>query len=494
MRCEPLPLRRAVNLGLIAGGLAAFVGWLESLAGGPNPFELSAEGIMARTPPALANSLLTALGPLARPAALLGAVALLLALSVAASIPMAAPLTSGLRLALSALSTLAAATLASFWIGLSQPGWICVALALPLVWLLAGMAMTPKQQPGTSRRKMLTGSVVAAAVVLIAANAVFLDAVARALRPVKAAGVRLFAWSAPAARASGFDSLPGVTPEVTPVDHFYVMSKNVDDPSLSADAWTLRVGGRVARPQRFTYARLLALPRGDVYATLRCISNDISGQLMSTALFSGVSLASLLALATPAADADTVVLRAIDGHSDSISLSEALHPATLVAYAMNGQALGRRHGFPARSLTPGLYGFKQVKWLTEIELIRGPYTGHWQQLGWTATAVVHPVARIDTVRPTGHGVVVAGVAYTGARGVSAVQVRVNGGPWLPSVLNVPPLSEFSWVQWRAGLQATSGTLEARVIDGGGKAQDETPHSLYPDGATGLHRIHFDTGG
>jgi DMSO/TMAO reductase YedYZ molybdopterin-dependent catalytic subunit len=506
---QPLPV--AVNSGLAGASIAILAGWLATLAGASSPFEPVAEAIMARTPPEFANHLLGWFGALARPAALLGAVAVYLALVALGALPLSLPARGGLRRLASAAAAVVAAWCAAHWLGLPAGGWFVVGSGLLIAWYLDARLVprTPPhstgagsnaqagdtrgmqtRMPALGRRPFLGGSLATGVLVLTAANAVFLSALARAVTASRAAGARLFAWSPPAARVAGFD-LAGLEPEVTPVSRFYRMSKNVDDPTAGALAWRLAVDGLVQQRLSLRYDQLLALPRTDAYATLRCISNDVGGHLMSTALFSGVRLGALLSLAAPGPPADTLVMQGIDGQMESVPLAVAGASEAMVAYAMNGQAIAGAHGFPARVLLPGLYGFKQVKWLTRLELARGPRPGHWEQLGWTADARVNTVARTDLVRQTPDGAEAAGIAYAGDRGIRAVEVRVDGGPWLPATLNAPPLSALTWVQWRAVLPARSGLLESRAIDGNGVAQDETSRSLYPDGAAGLDRLRFD---
>ena len=487
-RARALLAASPVDRALVAMALALLGGWLVArtapVAFGP---EALAEWIMARTPADLANALLDRLGRLARPVAVLGGTASYLALAL---------VLGGLERALGARAWTVAGRPAALLLvaaawglavrGLDQPP---AANALLLLLFAAAWAWLrrPAERPAPrGRRLFLRTFALSSGAVLLSANVVFLDALARTLRGVRIGGEPLFAWSPPLPRAAGFD-VPGLSAEVTPVSDFYRMSKNVHDPVLSAEGWTLRVGGLVAREQRLSYADLLSLPSRDAYVTLRCISNRVDGRLMSTALFSGVQLRPLLERAGIHPAAQTVVFHSPDGHSDSADLARALADDTLIAYAMNGRALTREHGFPARLLVPGLYGFKHVKWLDRIELIAGQYTGHWQELGWTRTARVKTMARIDALRRDGERLVAAGVAYAGDRGVSAVEVRADDGPWLDARLHVPPLSGLAWVQWRAELPAGTQRVAVRSIDGLGVPQDERPQGQFPDGAQGLHQ-------
>lgn len=207
-------------------------------------------------------------------------------------------------------------------------------------------------------------------------------------------------------------------------------------------------------------------------------------------MFSGVALADLLARAEPLPDAAWVSFEAPDGHREQLPLGAALDPLVLAVYGMAGAWLEPAHGFPVRLLVPGLYGFRSVKWLTRIEVLAEPRAGHWEERGWTA-AEIHTTARVDLVQLTGNGVLAAGVAFAGRRGVSAVEVRVDGGPWSPATLHEPPVGPVMWVQWRAPLDVQTGRevrVEARAVDGAGVPQDESVRGQYPVGATGLHGL------
>ncbi|MGH2515650.1 MAG: molybdopterin-dependent oxidoreductase, partial [Ktedonobacterales bacterium] len=299
---------------------------------------------------------------------------------------------------------------------------------------------------------------------------------------------RLFPFLPPGPRQSGFP-VAGVEPEVTPVANFYLLSKNDVDPVIVPEEWTLRIDGAVSQPRTLTYGELLALARTDEYVTLRCVNNTVDGQLMSTALWSGVSLAALLRQAGVDTTAAALMLHAPDAYDETVPLEAALSETTLLAYGMNGETLERRHGGPVRLLVPGYFGFKNVKWIEGITVVRRVEPSYWASRGWTA-GPLHSVARIDVAQPTPGGLLAAGVAFTGTRGVRAVQVRLDGGAWQPATLNVPALSGMSWVQWRATLPATRGQhqITARVIDGAGMPQDTVARGVFPGGATGLDTV------
>lgn len=292
----------------------------------------------------------------------------------------------------------------------------------------------------------------------------------------------------------------GQSPEVTANADFYYVSKNlVGDPMVDARGWHLAIGGLVERPTSLTYDQLRALPTVERYHTLECISNELGGDLMSNALFTGVRLADLLASAGIQPGASEVIFRAADGYSDSIHLTRALDPRAMLAYHINGRPLPQPHGFPARLLVPGLYGMKNGKWITQLELGAGGYTGYWEERGWTPEAIVKTTARIDTPTEgdllTPRPLYLAGVAYSADRGIAQVDVSTDGGrTWIPATLK-RPLGDLTWVLWEVLWTPTQGThvVVARAVELDGRVQQPTAAPPLPDGASGYQAITVNVG-
>jgi DMSO/TMAO reductase YedYZ molybdopterin-dependent catalytic subunit len=288
----------------------------------------------------------------------------------------------------------------------------------------------------------------------------------------------------------------GQTPEVTPTEEFYYVSKDiVDDPRVDLKTWKLEIKGKATHPYALTYAQLKALPRIERYHTLECISNEVGGNLMSNAHFVGASLADVVQQAGIAVGASELIFTAADGYSDSIPLSLALDPRSLIVYEINGEQLPIPHGFPARLLVPGLYGMKNGKWLTGLSLGTGGYTGYWEERGWTRTAGVKTTSRIDqpvdgdtlAARPT----FITGVAYAADRGIARVDVSVDAGvTWQPATLR-RPLGDLTWTLWELPWQPEPGGhyIVARAIELSGDVQTPAEEAPIPDGATGFHVIH-----
>jgi DMSO/TMAO reductase YedYZ molybdopterin-dependent catalytic subunit len=293
--------------------------------------------------------------------------------------------------------------------------------------------------------------------------------------------------------APPFD-LKGISPEITSVDTFYTVSKNVIDPSVAVGGWRLKVDGLVDNPMELTYDQLTALPAIDGYYTLMCISNEIGGDLWGNAAWHGVRLKDLLEQAGVHTDAYKAVFSAADDYKDSVLLSAALQPDALLAWEMNGAPLKREHGYPARLLIPGIYGMKNVKWLTGISIVANDFKGFWQNQGWDDAAPYQTESRIDVPRSrdsVGAGPLsVGGVAFAGNRGISAVEVSTDGAKtWQPAQVK-PGVSQNSWQLWRADLNVDNSVKDIRVraTDGQGKPQTRQENDPFPSGATGYHAI------
>ncbi|MBE3565685.1 MAG: molybdopterin-dependent oxidoreductase [Thermogemmatispora sp.] len=292
--------------------------------------------------------------------------------------------------------------------------------------------------------------------------------------------------------------VPHLSSEITPNDQYYVVSKNLlADPVVNGQSWRLTIGGQVEQPYTLTYAELLTLPMRRQYESMMCISNEVGGPYMSNALWEGVPLNVLLQRARPKPGATKVVFSCADDYSDSIHLTKALEPTTVLAVRMNGQTLPERHGYPLRLLVPGIYGMKHAKWITRIEVVNYDYQGYWQQRGWSDEAQIRMTTRIDTPldgsRLQANSLAyIAGVAFSGERGISEVDVSFDlGQSWRRATLK-RPLSALTWVlwelPWRVPSQAGSYTITARAIDLQGNVQDPRPAPPLPDGASGYHTI------
>ena len=297
--------------------------------------------------------------------------------------------------------------------------------------------------------------------------------------------------------------LRGISPRITPVGNFYVVSKNLFvDPTVDGQSWRLHIGGLVDKTLSLSLADLRALPATQEYVTMECISNNVGGGQISTGNFKGVALRDLVAMAGPQAHATWIAFKARDGYTESIPLSlVTAAPEVLVAYELNDAALPMNHGFPARVLIPGHYGMKGPKWLDGIDLVTQEARGYWEQQGWDHNALVKTTSRFDV--PQDGDIVklgaieVAGVAYAGTRGVGKVEYSTDdGSTWSVADLEAP-LSRLTWVIWRATwVPGSHGayTLKVRASDGSGSRQDSSNAPSYPSGSSGYHTIHVNVSG
>jgi DMSO/TMAO reductase YedYZ molybdopterin-dependent catalytic subunit len=288
--------------------------------------------------------------------------------------------------------------------------------------------------------------------------------------------------------------LDGITPVVTANDRFYRIDEALVVPSVDLDGWTLEIRGMVDEPLTLTYDDLLAEDLVERYVTLSCVSNEVGGGLVGNAQWLGVPLARVLERVGVQPGADQLVARSVDGFSVGFPTEVALDGRdALIAIGMNGEPLPRDHGFPARLVVPGLYGYvSATKWLSSIELTTwDAFDAYWIERGWAKEGPVKTQSRIDVPRGTKPAgpVAVAGVAWAPNRGISEVEVRVDEGEWVPATL-AEAISDDSWRQWHHTWDATSGRhqIEVRATDGEGDTQTGDRAPVYPDGAAGYHRI------
>jgi DMSO/TMAO reductase YedYZ molybdopterin-dependent catalytic subunit len=294
--------------------------------------------------------------------------------------------------------------------------------------------------------------------------------------------------------------IDGLAPVLTPNERFYVIDTAVAVPQIDPSTWSLRIHGLVDREVTLTYADLLARPLEEVDVTLSCVSNEVGGSLVGTARWLGVRLSDLLEEAGVRPEATQVMGRSTDGFTAGFPVEAALDGRdSVVAVAMNGEPLPTIHGFPARLVVPGLYGYvSATKWLSEIELTTWDDEGYWIPRGWAREGPIKTQSRIDVPRRGSNvdagTVVVAGVAWAPLRGVDRVEVRLDGGDWREATLT-EPLSENTWVQWRVEVDADPGdhVVQVRATDGDGATQPEPPVAPAPDGAEGWHRTTFRAG-
>ncbi len=289
---------------------------------------------------------------------------------------------------------------------------------------------------------------------------------------------------------------------ITPNDKFYRIDTTFfSSPQLSTADWELRIHGMVAREVRLTWADLARRRPVERLVTLACVSNEIGGDLVGNARWLGYPVRELLAEAGPQPDADMVLSRSIDNFTAGTPL-EALTDArdALLAIGMNGEPLPVPHGFPARLVVPGLYGYvSATKWVVDLEVTRFDRAqAYWTRRGWSERGPIKTATRIDTPRTNTKlepgRVAVAGVAWAQTRGIAAVEIQIDNGAWRPARL-AADYSADTWRQWVYEWDAEPGphVLRARAIDGTGALQIQTPQGVLPDGATGWQEISVRVG-
>jgi DMSO/TMAO reductase YedYZ molybdopterin-dependent catalytic subunit len=352
-------------------------------------------------------------------------------------------------------------------------------------------AVTPSAAP-VSRRALLTGLGLGG--VILVGGAMLLRPRASAEHVALAGRMRAARGLPPLTAAQDVaDRLPGITPILTPIDEFFRIDTAITLPRVDARSWRLRIHGRVEREVVLDLDELIDLGLEEHDATISCVSNEVGGGLVGTARWTGVPLSRVLALAGPHPDADQLVGRSVDGWTGGFPTALAEAPDALVAIGMNGVELPVRHGYPARLIVPGLYGYvSATKWLSDIELTRwGDYDAYWIRRGWSKTGPVKTMSRIDVPgRTTPAGTVrVAGIAWAPDRGIADVELRVDDGPWLRAVCS-DPLGDAVWRQWWRDVELEEGDhwLQVRAIDGTGAVQPQGPKDVLPDGAEGWFRI------
>jgi DMSO/TMAO reductase YedYZ molybdopterin-dependent catalytic subunit len=296
--------------------------------------------------------------------------------------------------------------------------------------------------------------------------------------------------------------VPGLSPLVTPNDDFYRIDTALLVPRVDVETWTLQVTGMVDRPGTFTYDELLAMPLYEQYVTIACVSNRVGGDLVGNALWTGVRRKDGHEAAGVQQGATQIVGRSVDGFTAGFPTSWALDPdrEPLIVVGMNREPLPLEHGFPARLIVPGLYGYvSATKWLSEIQLTtREAVDGYWVPLGWAKDAPILTQSRIDVpsngARLDPGTVEIAGVAWAPDRGIEGVEVRIDDGDWQTARIS-KPLSDATWVQWAITWTAPAGqhSIEVRATDGTGTVQTDQQTQPAPDGARGHHRISVTVG-
>jgi DMSO/TMAO reductase YedYZ molybdopterin-dependent catalytic subunit len=294
---------------------------------------------------------------------------------------------------------------------------------------------------------------------------------------------------------------PGTRPEVTPLEDHYRIDISTLPPRISPDGYMLPFTTAIDGGEQTVAELTLDDIRTryepvEAYITMSCISNQVGGDLISTTKWTGVPMQRILAGMEVPAGATHLKITAADGFDETVALDLInSDERVMLAYMWEDQPLTVEHGFPLRIHIPNHFGMKQPKWITGMEFIAGDQDGYWVRRGWDKEALVRTTSVIDTVATSaimtdedGQQLVpVGGIAYSGARGISRVEVRVDGGDWVETALRAP-ISDRTWYLWRYDwpFQAGDHTFEVRCYEEDGTPQIDDVRDEYPSGATGIN--------
>jgi DMSO/TMAO reductase YedYZ molybdopterin-dependent catalytic subunit len=299
---------------------------------------------------------------------------------------------------------------------------------------------------------------------------------------------------------AGADFAQDGTPTyLTRNENFYRIDTALSVPRLTAEDWTLRIHGLVDRELTLTFDDVMGMDLITRTVTMTCVSDQVGGPYISNAQFTGVLLRDLLAKVGVKNGANQVFSTSSDGYTAGSPLEVIMDKGrnAMLAVGMNGEALPPEHGFPARLVVPGLYGYvSATKWVTDIELTTfGAKTQYWVPRGYSEKAPIKTESRIDSPRRLGSvpagKVVVAGIAWAQTKGIAKVEVQLDGGPWQEADLAAQPTNE-AWRMWRRAFDLGPGshTVVVRATDSTGYTQTSEVADAIPDGATGLHSVVF----
>ncbi|OYR59404.1 molybdopterin-dependent oxidoreductase [Halorubrum halodurans] len=506
-------LRRALGGGVVGAAWVAGLFAAAPLVGGFG-IEPVAEGVIARSPGWLSTIAIDLLGFYATPTLVAGLVAAVVVAAAGGGVllPVAADRAggpaderTGNRSIPNALRTRTGSAVAAVAVAATLPLFLAVgagvslALVVGVAVAVAPPALVARRVRGTDRLRgrrgflrRVGGLAVAGSVPLAGLRYLF----GRLGGPEESERV-----AAPLERsvsppsgdpAFDFGTMP---PAVTPPADHYVVDVNVNPPVVDPESWSLDVDGAVAEPYSLAYDDLVGHEESlEQTTTMVCISNEVGGDLIGTAHWTGVQLSDLVAAAEPAEGAVDVVTHAADGYSEAIPMEIVERDDVLIAYGMGDRTLETEHGFPARLLVPGRYGMKMTKWIERIEVSGADHEAYWEERGWDEEAVANTMSYVRTGVRDGDRVLVGGVAFggleTGLEELAGVEVSVDGGEtWNAGELE-PQVAPHAWRRWRYAFDAPDRTefdVVVRAVRRDGTVQTEERTGPRPGGSTGWHR-------
>jgi DMSO/TMAO reductase YedYZ molybdopterin-dependent catalytic subunit len=513
-------------IGALTAAVALAVGQAVAIVTGPAsaPIYAVGEAAVNLTPAPLKEWAIAHFGERDKQMLILGILALLAAIALLAGISALYRLWLGglLVAGFGAIGVAAAVSQPESGPSWALPSVVGTVVALGALWLLVGryrriaptgsvIGSDDKQGPdpgraeptvtsgaGTGRREFLgtaAGLAVGSAAVGFGAN---LISSRRYNVSAARAAVRIPrpAYPAPPLPAGVHPNVPGLSPFFTDNDDFYRVDTDLVLPQVSPDSWTLRIHGLVDRPTELSFGQLLRLPLREHDMTVSCVSDPVGGPYVGNAQWIGASVPALLRSAGVHSGADQLLARSVDGMSIGTPLASVLDGRdALLAVAMNGQPLPIAHGFPARMLVPGFYGYASAcKWVTDLYVTTfAAEQAYWVQRGYARIGTMKTQSRIDVPKPFAHlnggSVTVAGIAWATDRGISDVQIQIDDGPWQQATLAASDNPD-TWRQWTYDWQADAGThsIQVRAADDSGQYQTGVQASPYPSGASGYESL------
>ncbi|KNX36462.1 molybdopterin-dependent oxidoreductase [Luteipulveratus halotolerans] len=490
----------AAVAGMAAGHLVAALTRAEA-----SPVLAVGSAVIDRTPTSVKTWAIRQFGTADKPVLLASVAVGTLLLAAAAGLLARRWLPAGFALLLALVGLAASAALSRPAAGAAYvvPSLVTAVVAAAVLWVLLPVranalgGLTAYPSGMDTRRGFLIGS---GAVVAASAGAAVLGQRLSESDPTR--GVRLpsAAQTRPPLPRGLETTDRQITPLRTPNAGFYRVDTALSVPKVDRDSWELRIDGDVRKPYTLTYADLRTMPLIERDITMTCVSNEVGGQYVGGARWLGVRVADLLARAEvidPDHPGRQVLSRSVDGFTVSTPLGALTDDRdALLAIGMNGAPLPATHGFPARLVTPGLYGFVgSTKWVTRLTVTTyDAAEAYWTKRDWATDAPVKPSARIDTpasLAQVKRGVVtIGGVAWAQRHGVAKVEVSIDEKPWQPAQLG-PDINVDYWRQWilRAPLSEPGRhSIRARVTDGSGRVQDDTRAPVFPSGSSGIQEV------
>ncbi|WP_199750161.1 molybdopterin-dependent oxidoreductase [Amycolatopsis sp. WAC 04169] len=505
---EPrLPVFGAALIGVVALAAALAAGHLVAgfISANASPYLAVGNGAIDLTPVGLKDFAVRTFGVYDKLVLLGGmAVVMVLAAAVAGMASRRSPVPG--------ITLIAAFGLLGGFAVAQRPDLSAVALLAPLASLIAGVGVffwlhrlasagPQSEVAGASRRSVLlagAGAVVAAGAAGVGGQ---LLAGTRDAESSRAAVGRLVpAEPAPPIPADADFAKLGTPTFLTSNRDFYRVDTALSVPQVRAEDWSLRLHGMVREEKRFSYDDIRGRPLIERTITMTCVSNEVGGNYVSTANFIGVDLGDLLREAGILPGAEQIHSTSVDGWTAGSPVIAALDPerGAMLAIGMNGEPLPVEHGFPARMVIPGLYGYvSATKWVKDLEITTWKARrAYWLERGWGEQAPIKTQSRIDSPKgfetvPAGK-VRVSGVAWAQHTGIERVEVRLGAnGSWLPATLS-REVGVDTWRMWWIEFDVPAGShqVTVRAVDKSGYTQTDARAGTVPDGATGRHVISF----